>query len=279
MSCSRYRKMMTGALYGDLSSRRQKIFDAHLASCPACAEEYRQLSLTLKVMEQREIPEVPPTYWHGFWARLSSRIEQAGKRVHQPAWWRWLPSELPVRPALVPIVAALLLVATGIYIGRSLYLDRSITGLPVATEASVLDPVAVAEFNDLASSYLERAKVVLLGLDNFDTEYDNPAAIDFYQLQTVSQELLYQGRELRGHRAAASNQNLQTLIDLNELILLTLANSDESQNPNWTIRLVQEGIDNNSILLRISMTEAEADVEKRSEPLTPPAVESSVLFI
>ncbi len=278
-SCNKCRKMMAGALYGDLSARRQKLLDTHLASCPACAKEYRQLTLTLKVMDQREIPEVPPTYWPSFWARLSDKIEQAGKRAQQPAWWRWLPSELPIRPALVPIAAALLLVATGIYIGRSIYLDHSPTGLPVASKAAVLDPVAIAEYNNLARSYLERANVVLLGLDNFDTEYDDPAAIDFYQLQTVSQELLYQGRELRNHQATASNPNLQSLIDLNELILLTLANSDENQNPRWTIRLVQEGIDNNSILMRISMTEAETDVEERSEPLTPPAVESSVLFI
>ncbi len=142
-SCNKCRKMMAGALYGDLSARRQKLLDTHLASCPACAKEYRQLTLTLKVMDQREIPEVPPTYWPSFWARLSDKIEQAGKRAQQPAWWRWLPSELPIRPALVPIAAALLLVATGIYIGRSIYLDHSPTGLPVASKAAVLDPVAI----------------------------------------------------------------------------------------------------------------------------------------
>lgn len=178
----------------------------------------------------------------------------------------------------MPLAAALLLVATGIYIGRSIYLDRPGGGYPAATGAAVLDPAAVAEFNSLASRYLERSRVLLLGLDNFDTEYDDPAVIDFSQQQMISQELLYQGRELRNHQVAASNQGLQYLIDEIEIILLQVANS-EDENLRWTIQLVQEGVDKNAILLKITLTELGPDGKGGPEEPGLPEVKGSALFI
>lgn len=85
-SCIRCKKMMVGALYQGLSSRRQRIFDAHLASCPECAEEYQQLSWTLKIMDRRQAPAVAPAFWEGFWGRLSNRLEQGRDRAYRRDW-------------------------------------------------------------------------------------------------------------------------------------------------------------------------------------------------
>ena len=278
-SCIRCKRMMAGALYQELTPRRQRAFEAHVESCPNCAEEYRQLSWTLKLMGQRQAPAVAPAFWEGYWQRLSRRLERERAEPARPKWQEWFqPVKVPLRPALVPLAAALLLVATGIYIGRSIYLGRPRSGYPAATGAALLDPAAVAEFNSLASRYLERSRVLLLGVDNFDTGYDDPAVIDFSQQQMISQGLLYQGRELRSHKVAASNQGLQHLIDEIELILLQLANS-EGDNLKWTIQLVQEGIDKNAILLKITLTELGPDGEGGPEEPGLPEVKGSALFI
>ena len=277
-SCIRCKKMMVGALYQELSSGRQRAFDKHLATCPNCAEEYRQLSWTLKVMERRQAPAVAPAFWNGYWQRLSRRLERERAAPARPKWQEWFqPVMVPLRPAWITAAAAVLLVATGVFIGRSIYMSQS-GGAAAAARAGVFDPAAVAEFNSLASRYLERSRVLLLGLDNFDTEYDDPAVIDFSRQQLISQELLYQGRELRGHRVAASNQGLQYLIDQIEIILLQLANS-EGENLKWTIQLVQEGIEKNTILLKITLTELGPDGEGGPEMPGLPEVKGSALFI
>lgn len=276
-SCSRCRKMMAGALYQELPPRRQRVFDAHLASCPECAEEYQQLSWTLKVMERRQAPAVAPAFWEGFWVRLSDRLEQGQRKAFRPDWRSWVPPVVPIRPAWITAAAAVLLVATGVFIGRSIYMSQS-GGAAAAARAGVFDPAAVAEFNSLASRYLERSRVLLLGLGNFDTEYDDPAVIDLSRQQMISQELLYQGRELRSHQVAASNQGLQYLIDQIELILLQLANS-EGENLKWTIQLVQEGIDKNAILLKITLTELAPGGEGGPEEPGLPEVKGSALVI
>lgn len=276
-SCSRCQKMMAGALYRELTSRQQQAFDKHLATCPQCAEEYQQLLWTLNIMNRRQAPAMDPAYWEGFWDRLSGRLEPGKRKLFRPDWRRWIPPvTIPVRPAWVPVAAAVLLVATGIFIGRSTYLSR--TGAPAHARAAVLDPALVAEFNTLAGRYLERSRILLLGLGNFDTEYDDPAVFNFSQQQMISQELLYQGRELRSHKVAASNQGLQYLVDEIELILLQLANS-EGENLKWTIQLVQEGIEKNSILLKITLTGLGPDREGGSEEPGLPEVRGSALFI
>ena len=81
---------MVSALYRELRPRRQQSFDAHLTSCERCAAEYRELQLTLQVMDRRELPQVPATYWEGFWERLSERLTPKERRPHPRDWLGWL---------------------------------------------------------------------------------------------------------------------------------------------------------------------------------------------
>lgn len=253
--CRTCKRLMVDALYHELNSRQQKSFDRHLASCKTCASEYQQLSWTLKVMDRREMPVIKPDYWQDYWARLSERLPEKSPRVFWPDWRSWFPTiPLTGRPALIPLVAALLLVATGIFIGRTTLLQRPELGVPV--QATVFDPSLIAEFNELASSYLERSKMMLMGLDNFDPRLDDPAALNISRHRDLSQELLLQGRMLRDHQVAVADPRLQILIDEIERVLLQVANSGE-QDPMWTVRMAQEGIDKNSILLRITLIEIE----------------------
>lgn len=254
-SCKTCKRLMVDALYHELRPGQQKLFDKHLAGCQTCSAEYQQLSWTLKVMDQHEQPEIQPEFWSDYWARLSQRLPERPRRTFWPDWRSWFPPmELPGRPALIPIIAALLLVATGIFIGRTTLLQPPGQGAPV--QATVFDPSVIAEFNQLASSYLERSKMVLMGLDNFNPRLDDPAALNISSHRHLSQELLLQGRILRNHQVASTDPRLQILIDEIERVLLQVANSG-GDDPMWTIRMAQEGIDKNSILLRITLVEIE----------------------
>ncbi|MFB0515934.1 MAG: anti-sigma factor [Candidatus Neomarinimicrobiota bacterium] len=277
-SCSRYQKMMVESLYHALSPRRRKIFDAHLASCPDCAGEYQALATTLKVMDQRQLPAIKPHFWEGYWQRLSRKLAPEHTRNRFLDWLTWLPSlPLPVRPAWVSVAAALLLIATGIFIGRTTYLSLA-GGDAAHARAAVFDPALVAEFNDLASRYLGRTRVLLLGLDNFDTSDDDLGVIDLGHQQMISRELLQQGRELRDHEVATADPRFQYLIDEIERVLLQLANSD-GEDLVWTIILVQDGIDRNSILLKITLAEMGQDDESGTQAEPDARVKASSILI
>lgn len=253
--CKSCERLMVDALYQELNPSQQKYFEEHLSQCKQCAAEYERLSWTLKVMDQRELHEIQPDYWPDYWARLSERLPARPRKILWPDWRSWFPPlALPGRPALVPIAAALMLIATGIFIGRSTLRQAPGTGVPM--QATVFDPGLIAEFNDLASSYLERSKLVLMGLNNFNPRLDDPNALNISGHRYLSQELVRQGRMLRDHQVATADPRLRLLIDEIERVLLQVANSS-SDDPMWTIRMAQEGIDKNSILLRITLVEIE----------------------
>ncbi|MFC1583675.1 anti-sigma factor family protein [Candidatus Neomarinimicrobiota bacterium] len=272
--CRTCKRLMVDALYHELNSRQQKTFDQHLVSCSICAAEYEQLSWTLKVMDHRQIPAIDTDYWQNYWARLSDRLPEKTPRVFWPDWRSWFPPvAFPGRPALIPLIAALLLIATGIFIGRTTLLHGP--GPGAAIQATVFDPSLISEFNELASSYLERSKMVLMGLDNFDPRSDDPAALNVSRHRDLSQELLHQGRMLRNHQVAAADPRLQILIDEIERVLLQVANSS-GEDPMWTVRMAQEGIDKNSILLRITLEEI-GQTEKSADEDEPQVKTSSFL--
>ncbi|UCH61589.1 MAG: anti-sigma factor [Fidelibacterota bacterium] len=277
-SCSRCQKMMAGALYQELAPHHQQAFDAHLATCPNCAEEYQQLLWTLNIMDQRQPPAIDPAYWEGFWNRLSDRLKPDRRKVFRPDWRRWFPPvTLPVRPAWVSVAAAVLLIATGVYIGRSIYLGQP-NGPAAVTRAEVLDPAVIAEFNGMLSHYLGQSRSLLLGLENFDTGYDDPALLDFPRQQMMSWELLVQGQEIKRHAVASSDPRLQHLVNEIERVLLQLANS-EGEDLEWTIRLVQEGVEQNAILVKINLTEQEQGEEVIEESKSLQGVKKSALWI
>lgn len=277
-SCSRCQKMMAGALYHELVSHQQQAFDKHLTTCPNCAEEYQQLLWTLNIMNRRQAPVMDPAYWEGFWDRLSGRLEPGRRKLFRPGWRRWIPPvTIPVRPAWAPVAAAVLLIATGVFIGRSIYLSQP-NGPAAANRAVVFDPAVITEFNGMLSHYLGQSRSLLLGLKNFDTEYDDPALLDFPRQQMVSWELLVQGQEIRRHALASDDPRLQYLVGEIERVLLQLANS-EGEDLEWTIRLIQEGVEQNAILVKINLTEQEQGEEVMEESESVQSVKKSALLI
>ena len=79
--CKKCRVLLAEALYGDLDPEQRTFFENHIASCPACAAEFKALTETLKTMDKRVRPEPGQDFWNGYWDRLSQRMEE--ERVGQ----------------------------------------------------------------------------------------------------------------------------------------------------------------------------------------------------
>ena len=109
MRCHRARKWMTAAVDGELSPRRRRALDGHLAACAACR---RELAVTERMLAALE--GLPME------AAVSARLEQAtlrrvrlaaadeAERAPASRWARWLPL-----PAFALATAAVLVLALG----------------------------------------------------------------------------------------------------------------------------------------------------------------------
>ncbi|MEE9466208.1 MAG: hypothetical protein V3W14_11625, partial [Candidatus Neomarinimicrobiota bacterium] len=220
----------------------------------------------------------PAGYWAGYWERLQRRLEPEGGESSLLKWWRRV--RLPVvsgAPAWAPLAAALMLVVTGIFIGRALYLDRIvITGTP-GQAATIIDAAVLDEFNQMLSQYMSRSKVALMGLDNFDMTEDQEI-FDLPRHQLVYQDIIRRGRNLQRHEAASQDERFILLVAEIERILLQIANSDDA-DMDWSLQIAREGIEQNSILLKITLTEMHRQsAPERREQKLPPAKKSSILI-
>ena len=276
--CRTARAMMVEALYEELPVGRRRKFEVHLATCDECAREFERLAATLKVMDTLEPATAPPGYWAGFWHRLLPSLEPAAVSARVKDWLeRFRLPIVPGAPVWAPLAAALMLVVTGVFIGRALYLDRIIISAPASQVATVMDPVALAEFNQMFTRYLAGSKVALLGLDNFDLEEDLDI-IDFPGQRRIYREIIHRGRDLRQHQAAAYDPRLLMLILEIERLMLPLANGDR-EDLVWSLQLAREGIQENSVLLKITLTELGRQAPDIQEDRPAPAAKKSALLI
>lgn len=247
-----YQEIMVEALYGELNAADQAGFDAHLASCEACATMYKGFQSTLRIMDQRVLPEVQSGYWAGYWSRLDERLTNSrGNMVIHNFIEQISAKIIPIRPQLLAVAAALMLVVTGVFIGRATAPAVAITQ-PAVAQATLFDEVAVAEFNSLLNSYVSKSRMLLMGFDNFDEE-DDPEVFDLDHQQRIAKSVVRQGRELLNHRIALEDEHIKTMVNQIERVLLQLANSD-MDDLGLTVQLVQDGMETNSIMLQLTLT-------------------------
>jgi hypothetical protein len=250
MKCDEMKDLFVEALYGELPVARMAEFNAHLAACGACSREFAGLKRTLDVMDRRTRVEPTGAEWEEFSTRLEKRLsgegDHAGDRVRR------------LRPGGIPAwaygVAAVLLVAVGIYMGRTLF--NTLPGGPGApVDTAVAGPAATTrptagEVNREALAYLERSRNLLLGLTNVDGNRMSPAGLD--RSRKVSRELYDRGNTLAVALNRPSQQQLRQLVQGLQIILLQLSNMDAGTGTP-VVEMVRKGVDSRSILLKINL--------------------------
>lgn len=115
-ACNRYRDWMVEALYGELDDARRIEFDVHVGECAACAKLVEEMRATLNAMSTRRRPDPGADYWDTYWERLERRLARAdsGARDASRPERRQLFGSWGFR-----VAAAVLILAAGVWIGRS----------------------------------------------------------------------------------------------------------------------------------------------------------------
>ncbi|NND72274.1 MAG: hypothetical protein HKN43_11935, partial [Rhodothermales bacterium] len=114
--------------------------------------------------------------------------------------------------------------------------------------------VHLTSLDDRTDRFLDRSKVILLGMVNMDLTETGADDVDLSQTRLVAHELVKESGPLRGELEEADQQRLMTLIDDLEVILLQIANLEEDADIP-AIEMVKDGVDQRAVLLKINVSE------------------------
>ncbi|MDH4196448.1 MAG: anti-sigma factor [Candidatus Aminicenantes bacterium] len=269
IKCQKTKDLMLEALYGELSAEDHALFDAHLRACPECAAEYSVLGATLEVMDRRERPDPGANFWDGYWERLEKRMEREAAKSAAPepeSVWRRARRALSTVPRWAfQASAALALVVVGVLIGRAVFAPSGPGPAEVVAAAQPADPMLVR-----ANDYIQRSKVLLLGLVNFDPAQKDIYGLNLPRQKQISRELLSEAVYLKPALRDARNERLRELVTDLEVTLLQIANL-ESEDDLEAVDLVRAGVDKRSLLLQINLSEIAGETKSRTSGSSAPA--------
>ncbi|MBN2090560.1 zf-HC2 domain-containing protein [candidate division KSB1 bacterium] len=255
--CQIYQQQFIEALYGELENHDLAALNQHLAECDSCRAEFEEMKSAMGVLSKYERTEPDAAYWPSYLQRLEQRMENkrwkfAEKFGHLIEWIDWLPGWT------YQLAGAMAILLLGIYIG---YLSF---GPPEQREKQFAEnqknEVQINLTGQEAADYLERSKILLLGIVNIDqTKGKNP--VDFVHQQKVSRELLNKTNDLKIKIQGTKYQRLQVLIAELEMLLLQIANLEkELDSP--AIDVISSGVDKQAILMKINLEEMLLDADE-----------------
>jgi len=257
MNCKQCRNLFVNALYGELSSEQKNTFDLHLQECENCSGEYRKMAATLKTMGQRAPEQPEPKFWDSFWDKLEPKLDE--EKTPAPDSTKGNIRKLPA--IAIPqwtyrTAAAAAILILGIFLGKLFFgTEVSDHQTPAPFAGSETLTPEQAQLNSRTQVYLERSKVLLMGLNNLEPDALEANAIDFTRYQHVSRDLVQEAGYLKSALQSGPRQRrLRELVGDLEVILLQIANL-EAENDVSGIELVKSGVDRRGILLKINLEE------------------------
>lgn len=264
--CKKIQKLMTSALYNELTDDELSLFQAHISACETCGREFSKLREVTKMMNTRKHPEMSNDFWENYYHRLEERLddELAGEQSPEPAhtfqtpvwkhWFDWL--SFPKHWVLIPAGAAALLVV-GIAIGYYF-------SLPVGKK--LLDDTfqSMRSLSPAVNAHFDNMQPLLVDYANY-----SPGEAEQIPVETVVMEkktiqrLLLENELLK--RAAAKNNNvpLKQLLEDYEVILVEMSNCGEEERQ-VIAGEVQKFINDNDLLLKMKTLRRKPEVKNEN---------------
>ena len=267
MTHSECRAMFIDVLYDQLPENDAVRFEEHCKECAECRSEINKLRETLRVMNLREPTQPDAQFSNRFWEELIPNLEQKDQQRTIKFFGVKQFSHVSI-PSWAYGIAAVVLVAVGIFLGRTYLIPVSNTHQETAAVAASSPEDSVTA---LAQSYLQRSKNLLIGMINTSDEHTLPA--DFAAQQQVSRDLIEKATYLKAALKDPDQRRLLQLVKDLEVILLQLANTEIKPGVP-VVELVKTGVDQKSILLKINLQEM---LEKKHHPDSPAKTDKHTL--
>ncbi|MCP4725708.1 MAG: hypothetical protein GY863_11760 [bacterium] len=259
-NCIKSMKLYLKAFYNELEGEEKKWFFIHLEQCEKCSLEYEKMTAALDVMNERKLPEPEENYWNEYTLKLSKKIEMQDvketllKKIKD----RFL-EILAFQPRLVFVPAAVLLFITiGAIMGKNLfYTDQDLRKDQIADNIDIA-PYLVGETID---SYLERSKIILSTISNFDPVEDDVYSLDIPSQKEVSRKLVRDAELLQSVSEVRDKRELLKLVYDLQLIMLRILELDEMTDE-FEIDLLKLNIENSALLFKINIEQIKKLTEK-----------------
>jgi hypothetical protein len=248
--CKNYERLFEKALYDELTHTEEKIFMEHINSCSSCRLKFQELKETLTELKKYQRPEPDEDFMNSFWRTLQPKLAVNGNTQKNP-WAKliyFFRSDFRWKYQLAGGIAILVI---GLFIGKYFLAERGDNNQAVTSNKSEL---AVSETKaDLdAAKYIERSKILLLGIVNFDPSKDDAETINLPHIKNISKQLASEAPALKADLNEPSQQQLKRLVSNLQLILLQIANLEEKNNLDG-IELIKEGVNSQNIFLKINI--------------------------
>jgi len=262
--CKRCRSLLLEHFYGEMDTEKQKFFAQHLSVCEKCQTRFEEIEAVLQFTGQRVRPEPEQEFWDTYEQQLARRIEkEEASRLGCESSIEKRKRQFSIIPKWAyQAAAAVALIIIGVFLGRALFSPR-VPGVQHAMKqpdpATQLQPAATLVHR--SQDYIERSKLILLALVNFDSSEEDPYALDLPYQKQISKELVKEAGFLKEELAKSDQERLENLISSLEVILLQIANL-ESENDLDAIELVRDSIDNRGILMEINLSDIRLSTKK-----------------
>jgi hypothetical protein len=245
--CKYFQQLIIEDFYNEIETQEKSKLTDHLKSCDNCKTRSLQIQSTLQNMNRYERPEPPVEFWNNYWLNLESKLEQ---KISVKQKLNKLFSGFHINPSWIyGIASAAAFLIIGIFIGR-IYFTPSIHDSVITNDVSQKNIRTVAN----AERYLQRSKVLLLGIVNMDIDVKSEYKPSISKQQEISRELIQQTAVLKEDLKEANQKMLLELVNDLETILLQIANLEKEYDFD-AIELIQSSLDRKGILIKINLGE------------------------
>lgn len=254
--CRKFEQYKEKYFTGELKDSEKEILSSHLSDCDSCRGELSEIDEVINMTESRESREPDSEFMENFWEKLEPQLDPPSK----PNMLDQLTEK--VRNAFsigfsykYQLAAGFSILLIGIFIGRFFLPEEggsfNAPGINVQKKHTLSNALQIKTEN-----YIERSKILLLGLMNFDPASDDVETISLQRQKSISRELLTDATLIKAELENSAQVRLKELVGDLEVILLQIANL-ESEYDLTGIELVKNGVDKRGIFLKINVREME----------------------
>lgn len=252
------------------NSDEMKAVRRHLKQCKQCKDVFSRNASFLSFMNKRNRPQPSEAFNKMTWAEIKNKKETITHR-ETPLLGKFRGLRLPGSIRMVPVLSAAAFVAFGLFIGwiifspsdnQAIYYGKSEYGTLIRD----------AFFAGRAERLIDRSKVLLIGLSNFDSSRDDISILNLGISRKLSEEYLKEASFLHTNLDSSRQARLKRLISDLEFILMQIANL-ENEHDLEPVEIIKQGIDGRGILIKINLEEIDrvsrssGDVKKKDNRL------------
>lgn len=247
--CVRYRNLFIESFYNEIEPDNLKILTDHLKQCSECRNEYNKMKSVLDVMSKKKNDDPEHAYWESYYERLVKRIKCDTSIEQEKKTARRISGI--IKQWSYRIIGAAAMIAIGVFIGYRYHEQPRPVDSDNGESARLIEQTTLTA---KTTRYLERSKILLLGIVNFNYNRIDPSTIDFSYQQKVSRDLINDAGVLKKELKESDKIRLLTLVSDLEMILLQISNY-EKQFDIPAIDLIRSGVNNQGILMKINLEE------------------------